>query len=187
MAFMDTFYGHQSNILAIDSVVKARVVTSGSDASCRMWKTDQGSQLLYKFPETNVDCIKCVSAEYFVTGSQGGRVSLLHASKKKPIFNTESGEQDDWITALGVSRYGDIVCSGNVNGVLQCFGVDTKERELNELFKLNVPGVINGIAIAQSANFAVIATSKEPRLGRWFVNNKGKTGIHIVKLKADKQ
>jgi hypothetical protein len=44
-------------------------------------------------------------------------------------------------------------------------------------------GFINGIAIAQtSRRFAVVATAKEHRLGRWFLDPSAQNGIAVIPL-----
>lgn len=49
MSYIETLFGHQDKITAIDSLQKERAVTCGSrDRTCRMWKIVEESQLVFR-------------------------------------------------------------------------------------------------------------------------------------------
>jgi len=47
MCYMDTHYGHHSNILSMDSYSKDRVLSCSLDRQCIFWKIDEDAELLY--------------------------------------------------------------------------------------------------------------------------------------------
>ena len=42
MAYVDTLYGHQSEVLAVDARRAERCVSTGNDQTCRVWKVRRG-------------------------------------------------------------------------------------------------------------------------------------------------
>ena len=47
-AYVDTLFGHQADVLAIDARRAERVLTVGADHTCRVWKVPEESQLIYR-------------------------------------------------------------------------------------------------------------------------------------------
>lgn len=47
MCYMDTHYGHRSDILGIDSYSKDRVISCSLDSQCIFWKIEEDAELLY--------------------------------------------------------------------------------------------------------------------------------------------
>jgi ribosomal RNA-processing protein 9 len=48
MAYVETLFGHQDKIMAIDSLQKERCITCGArDRSVRIWKIMEESQLVF--------------------------------------------------------------------------------------------------------------------------------------------
>jgi ribosomal RNA-processing protein 9 len=47
-AYVDTLFGHQADVLAIDARRTERVLTVGADHTCRVWKVPEESQLIYR-------------------------------------------------------------------------------------------------------------------------------------------
>lgn len=46
---MDTLFGHQAEILALDVLRAERALTSGFDRTCRVWKIPEESQLVFRW------------------------------------------------------------------------------------------------------------------------------------------
>lgn len=61
MAYMDTHYGHQSDILGLDSYTQDRVVSCGLDRQVIFWKVNEDSELLYKSEKHTVDTINVIN------------------------------------------------------------------------------------------------------------------------------
>jgi WD40 repeat protein len=75
MMYVETLYGHQAEVLGIDSLNAERAVSCG-DTSCHVWKVVEQSQLIFHGHNSSIDCISLVNEENFVTGSQDGYVFL---------------------------------------------------------------------------------------------------------------
>jgi ribosomal RNA-processing protein 9 len=49
--FIDSLYGHQAEVLALDTLAKDRAVSVGKDKSVRYWKIPEETQLLFEPPK----------------------------------------------------------------------------------------------------------------------------------------
>ena len=58
--YVDTRYGHQAPVHAIDSLVRERAVTCGADRTVRLWKVVDDSQLVFR-ANTTAPCLDCVA------------------------------------------------------------------------------------------------------------------------------
>ena len=61
MAYMDTHYGHHSDIAAIDSYSKDRVVSCSKDNQVIFWKVNEDSELLYQNRMHAVDTLNVIN------------------------------------------------------------------------------------------------------------------------------
>ena len=92
MAYVDTLFGHQSELNGIDAHRRERCATVSSDRTLRAWKIAEDSQLVFR-PSMNDDkrkdyameCVASVAHDHWITGARDGAVSLWSASKKKPL------------------------------------------------------------------------------------------------------
>lgn len=84
MAYVDTLFGHQSKVLAIDILRQQRAVSSGHDHTCRVWKVAEESQLIFRSHGMAVDCCKYITGTEWVTGSSDGTLALWSQTKKRP-------------------------------------------------------------------------------------------------------
>ena len=62
MAYMDTHYGHHSDILAIESYSRDRVFTSAMDNQVIFWKINEDSELLYLNRMHTVDTLNMLTS-----------------------------------------------------------------------------------------------------------------------------
>lgn len=58
-AYVDSLFGHQAEVTAIDAPRKERCVTAGADRSVRLWKIAEESQLIYRASAAATDCVRC--------------------------------------------------------------------------------------------------------------------------------
>ncbi len=66
-------YGHQDKVTCIDAGLRERAITSGGrDASVRVWKIVEESQLVFNGPATSTDAVRLVNEENFVTCGEDG-------------------------------------------------------------------------------------------------------------------
>ena len=76
MAYMDTHYGHHSDILGVDSYSKDRVISCGLDRQVIFWKINEDSELIYQNPIHTVDSINLLTSKFFITGSSDNAIDL---------------------------------------------------------------------------------------------------------------
>lgn len=66
-------YGHQSAITSIDALARERAITSGgSDCSIRIWKIVEESQLVYNGHRGNIETVKLINEENFLSSGDDG-------------------------------------------------------------------------------------------------------------------
>ncbi|KAL2134472.1 hypothetical protein VTI74DRAFT_118 [Chaetomium olivicolor] len=110
LAYVETLFGHQDEILDIDALAQERCVSVGArDRTARYWKVPEESQLVFrgggeggstskrkdKLPpgmdpasaahEGSMDRVAMIDDEIFVTGSDNGDLALWSTQRKKPL------------------------------------------------------------------------------------------------------
>ncbi|KAL2266463.1 hypothetical protein VTJ83DRAFT_5815 [Remersonia thermophila] len=112
LAYIETLFGHQDEILDVDALGQERCVTVGArDRTARYWKVAEESQLVFrggggdggggssskkhKLPpgmdpasaahEGSMDRVAMIDDEIFVTGSDNGDLALWSIQRKKPL------------------------------------------------------------------------------------------------------
>ena len=88
MAYVDTLFGHQSDVLAVAPQRRERVVTVGRDRTCRFWKVAEDSQLIFR-PNPGAGQLECcafTSNDTWITGSDDGAVALWSTTKKRAVM-----------------------------------------------------------------------------------------------------
>ena len=73
MMYVETLFGHQDEVLGLDSLSQERAISCG-DTSVHLWKVVEQSQLIFRGHNNSIDCISMINEENFVTGSQDGFV-----------------------------------------------------------------------------------------------------------------
>jgi ribosomal RNA-processing protein 9 len=86
MAYVETLFGHQAEIVSIHSLSRERVVTGGRDLSMRFWKIPEETQLLFKGHMGSVDTVCMLSSDQLMSGSQDGTVAMWDLMRKKPMW-----------------------------------------------------------------------------------------------------
>ena len=92
MAYVDTLFGHQSEVMCVAPQRRERVVTVGRDRTCRFWKVAEDSQLIFR-PSPGAGQLE-VAARFhlpdtWVTGSDDGTVALWSTTKKRAVMSWE--------------------------------------------------------------------------------------------------
>jgi ribosomal RNA-processing protein 9 len=72
MAFVDTLYGHQEEVISVDCLEKERAVSCGTDKTCRLWKVAEESQLVFRGLNSSMDCLSMIDETKWIAGSQDG-------------------------------------------------------------------------------------------------------------------
>ncbi|KAF7562100.1 hypothetical protein G7046_g2057 [Stylonectria norvegica] len=104
MAYVETLFGHQDQIVDIDALAQERCVSVGArDRSARLWKVAEETQLVFRgggadkkakpgvnprslLHEGSMDRVAMIDDDLFVTGSDNGAISLWSVTKKKPVY-----------------------------------------------------------------------------------------------------
>ena len=188
MAYMDTHYGHHSDILGIDSFSRDRVMTCGMDNQVIFWKVNEDSELLYPSRLHSVDTLNVINGQFFMTGSCDNAMDLWIMNKKKPVYSLEGLHRDDsWILSMANVRNSDLLASASYDGQVICYGFRRDKKDFGVLGRFkDMPGCINvmkfshakasstdmfsGIKTHFGSNLMLaVSHSKEERLGRWHV------------------
>ena len=117
MAYMDTHYGHQSNIHAIDFYSRDRVVSCSQDNQVIFWKINEDSELLYQNRVHSVDTLNTLTNQFYITGSADNAIDLWIMNKKKPLFSLEGlHTNNSWILSTTNVRNSDVFASASYDG-----------------------------------------------------------------------
>lgn len=131
---------------------RERCVTSSSDKTTRSWKILEESQLVFRGPSHQLDCIDMLTEDSWVTGSQEGcafalsnrffreinrliSISGLHiwnVTRKKPAAQVlHAHGEGNWISAVACLPHSDVIASGSCDGVVRLWKAkDAKSLEL---------------------------------------------------------
>ena len=73
MSYVETLFGHQDSVMAVDSFMRDRAITCGArDSSVRIWKIPEESQLVFHGSNQSIDCVKLIDEQHFITGDDNG-------------------------------------------------------------------------------------------------------------------
>ncbi|KAM5342481.1 hypothetical protein ACJ41O_013447 [Fusarium nematophilum] len=104
MAYVETLFGHQDEVLDIDALTQERCVSVGArDRTARLWKVAEETQLVFRggavdkklrpgvnprslLHEGSMDRVAMIDDDLFVTGSDNGSLALWSVQKKKPVY-----------------------------------------------------------------------------------------------------
>ncbi|KAI0012820.1 WD40 repeat-like protein [Xylariaceae sp. FL0662B] len=104
LAYVETLFGHQDEVVDIDALAQERCLSVGArDRTARLWKVVEETQLVFRggaidrkskpnidprslAHEGSMDRVAMIDEELFVTGSDNGSLALWSIQKKKPLF-----------------------------------------------------------------------------------------------------
>ena len=190
LCYMDTHYGHTSQVEQIVSYSKDRVLSCGQDRQVIFWKIYEDTQLLYKNPKYDTSCVSCIDDSYFVTGSDNSNIDLWSFKKKKPVYRLQevherAGNTDkfSWVTTLDTLKNSDAFVSAGIDSTVNIYKINKKAHSLELVKKIGEPfvkGVINTVKF--EPNVIAYSISGEQKMGRWMVSKPKKIGIQIQKI-----
>ena len=191
MTYMETLYGHQAGVTAMDCHVKERPLSVGRDRTARAWKLSEDSHLIFrggsKVP--SADCVSIVRDDWFVSGHEDSSLSLWFTEKKKAVKTIDAAHGTCGIASVGALKGSDMVATGSSDGYLRLWrvmmGLTLDDRGIEPIAKVPVHGFVNDICIGPKARFAVVAVGQEPALGRWNRVQKAKNRFGIIQLRQD--
>ena len=189
MAYMDSHYGHQSDILGMDAYSQDRLLSCGLDRQVIFWKVNEDSELVYKNEKHTTDTINVINNQYFITGSIDNSIDLWIMNKKRPFFTMENLHRNDsWILSTANVRNSDLFCSGSYDGQIIFYKLNKDKKNFEIARRLDgFAGCINQMKFSNvrgqdfSSLMLAVTHSKEERMGRWHVQPKVKDGITIIR------
>jgi ribosomal RNA-processing protein 9 len=200
MLYMETLYGHQFGVTAIDCHRQERPISVGRDRTARAWKLTEDTHLIFRGGSKiqAADCLSVLKDEWFVTGHEDGHLSLWMTEKKKAVATIEHshglttmGGLGNGILSVATLRGSDVAASGSSNGYLRFWKARTgrtlAERGLDPICQIPLQGYINGIAFGPKARFCVVALGQEHKFGRYERVQGAKNRFGIVKLQTAEQ
>ena len=137
----------------------------------------------------NLCPIKCINWNFiiylFYKGDDQATLNVWNINKKKPILTVKDAHDDrnnqkSWISAVGTLKNTDLFASGSSDGKIRVWKITEKFRNVEPLFEIDAPGVVNDIRI-HGNGYLVAAIGREHRMGRWF-SVKGRDRVLVAKL-----
>ena len=107
LAYVETLYGHTSEVTALDSLWRERCLSVSQDKTARLWKVPEETQLMFRastFAES-LDSLAMLNEEQFITGGQDGTVCAWINTKKKPTSVLQQAHGGKWISSVGAQRF----------------------------------------------------------------------------------
>eukprot|EP00300_Choanocystis_sp_HF-7_P010660 c17067_g1_i3.p1 GENE.c17067_g1_i3~~c17067_g1_i3.p1 ORF type:complete len:206 (+),score=32.33 c17067_g1_i3:75-692(+) len=181
MTYVDSLYGHQSEVTCIDALSKERAVTGGRDSTVRWWKIPEESQLLFKAHTGSVDAVAMLTGDRAFSGSQDGSLALWDVLKKKPIWSQVS-HASKWITSVASLRGTDVCASGSWDGTIRLWKFDNEGRRMELVNTVPLSGFVNSMAFARSRKFLLAGVGQEHKFGRWERVAGARNGVHLISL-----
>lgn len=190
MSYVETLFGHQTDATCMDMLQKDRIVTAGGmENMARVWKIQEGTQLLFNGTGGSIDTVKKIDSAHFVTGSDCGGISVWGMLKKKPLSSVSNAHgidiingQPNWITSVGALANSDLVVSGSYNGTLKFWRCSNNYKSLVPLFNIPVKGFVNDLVFTNDGSRLIVAVGNEHKFGRWHNVTGVKNSLHVIKL-----
>jgi len=184
ISYIETLYGHQAAVTAIDCYYTPSIVTVGRDRTARLWKVNEDSHFIYRngAKAHASGCVSSINNEWFLTGGEDGSVGLWYNEKKKAVSSIAHGHNGvGGIGVVSVSslKGSDFAMSGSNDGKVNLWKVktgktnDDRGLELYEDASIRCKGYVNEICIGRRGRVAVAALGQEHKLGRWDVVSGG--------------
>jgi len=181
MGYIETLFGHQDAVTALDCLSKARPVSCSSDRTARLWKVAEEAHLVFRAGghRAAADCLAVLTEGGFATAGQDGSLLLWKDSHKTPLRSVQAAhgwEGDEqpsssarrsarWITSLRALPMTDLLASGSHDGFVRLWKASTDASILQQVAAVPVAGFVNALSISNS--MLAVGTGCEHRLGRW--------------------
>lgn len=191
MVYVETLFGHQSQITSVDALYKERALTSGgTDRTLRVWKIVDESQLVYTGHTGSIDDVKFINEELFLSCGDDGSLCVWNLSRKKPQIEHKlaHGRQEstgvaNWITAIATLVNTDLIASGSCDGVIRVWQLQKNCKEISLKFAIPVQGFVNALAFTSNGESLVASIGQEHRMGRWWRLKDGRNVTLVIPFK----
>ncbi|OWM63823.1 hypothetical protein CDL15_Pgr006085 [Punica granatum] len=85
-AYINTLFGHQSEVLAIDCLRKERVLTVARDRTMQLFKIPEETRTIFRASAYSLECCCFISNDEYLTGSDDGSIELWTPRRRKPMY-----------------------------------------------------------------------------------------------------
>lgn len=167
MSYVETLFGHQDEISSIDSLYRDRVVTSGC-RDLRIWKITEETQLIYNGHNGNIDNVRLINEENFISGGDDGQLCVWSILRKKPLCCIQnahgidtSNDQPYWITAIAAHLNTDLVATGSQDGFVRLWKLENNFKTLTPLFSIPVEGFVNCLGFTSDGKKLIVGCARE--------------------------
>ncbi|KAJ8985333.1 hypothetical protein NQ317_008364 [Molorchus minor] len=188
MAYVETLFGHQDAVSSLDTLYRDRVVSCGG-RDIRVWKVTEETQLIFNGHIGNIDNVRLVNEENFITAGDDGQICVWSVIRKKPMCVMEKAHGVDstngqpyWISAICALLNTDLVASGSHDGFVRLWKLDNNFKTISLLVKIPVEGFINDLSFTSDGKVLIVAVSKEHKFGRWTTVKTAKNCILVMPL-----
>ncbi|XP_055681037.1 U3 small nucleolar RNA-interacting protein 2 [Lutzomyia longipalpis] len=188
MAKIEIMFGHQAAVTDLDALTRDRAISSGgNDCSIRVWKVSEESQLVYNGHSGNIDSVRLINEENFLSSGDDGSLCVWSTMKKKPLCTQSLAHgkspingEPNWISAIATLTNTELVASGSCDGFIRIWKLESHFRKCVQLMEIPMPGFINALTFTPDGNYLIAAIGQEHRLGRWWRLPEGKNCIAII-------
>ncbi|GAB0091384.1 U3 small nucleolar RNA-interacting protein 2 [Sergentomyia squamirostris] len=188
MSKIEIMFGHQAGVTDLDALTRDRAISAGgNDCSIRIWKVSEESQLVYNGHSGNIDSVRLINEENFLSSGDDGSLCVWSTMKKKPLgvqqlahgTCPENGEAN-WISAIATLTNTDLAASGSCDGCIRVWKFESHFRKFTQIMEIPTLGFINALEFSPDGEHLVAAVGQEHRLGRWFKKPQGKNCIVVI-------
>jgi len=185
MGYLETLFGHQDGVMAVDCWTKERPISVSSDRTCRLWKIADETHLVFRGHKSTVDTVQIMTDEGYLSGGQDGSLQLWKETQKKPVASVSAahgfnGANPRWICAIASVKMSDYAASGSDDGSVRLWNVLQESRKIVPVNAIPVNGFVNALAV--SPRLIVAGTGREHRLGRWWNLRGNRNKVVVVRL-----
>ena len=186
MGYLETMFGHQDGVNAMDCWNKEKPISASVDRTWRSWKIIDESHLVFRGHKSSVDAVQLLTEESFISGGQDGMLCLWKDTQKKPIASVlnahgmESSGNPNWVSSIASIKMSDMAASGSNDGYVRIWNANALNRSLEQVAAVKVEGFVNSLAL--SSRLVVAGTGREHRLGRWWCMKGNKNKVVVMRL-----
>lgn len=185
MGYLETLFGHQDGVTAVDCWTQERPVSASSDRTCRLWKISDETHLVFRGHKSTADCVQIMTDDSYLSGGQDGSICLWKETQKKPIASVLAAHEYEgvnprWICSMGVVKMSDYAATGSNDGNIRFWKISPESRKLEQVNSIALDGFVNSLAL--STRLVVAGTGREHRLGRWWNTKGNKNKVTVFRL-----